>query len=141
MRLHTVLTGLAAVLISGAGNAAGVSIQPGLWEMTSTMTMTMLAQPQVNTVKECIDKDELGPDSFNTDKNNPCKFSDIEIDGNTARWSINCPTEGGPAMQGHWEFTSNGDTISGNGTMSTEYSGQKFGFDMAWAGKRVGPCE
>jgi hypothetical protein len=141
MRVQIFLAGLAALVISGAGNAAGVSIQPGLWEMTSTMTMTMMAQPQSNTVKECIEKDELGPDSFNMEKDSPCQFSDIEIDGNTARWSIDCPTEGGPSMQGKWEFTSHGDSISGNGSMNTEYSGQKFGFDMTWTGKRVGPCE
>lgn len=141
MRVQTFLTGLAAVLVSGAGNAAGVPIQPGLWEMTSTMTMSMMAQPQSNTVQECIEKDELGPDSFKMEKDNPCEFSDIGIEGNTARWSINCPTEEGQEMTGQWEFTSLGDSISGSGSMSMEYSGQKFGFDMTWTGKRLGPCK
>ncbi|MGA9574869.1 MAG: DUF3617 family protein [Lysobacterales bacterium] len=141
MRFQIILAGLATVLISGTGNAAGVSVQPGLWEMTSTMTMTMLAQPQVNTVQQCIKEDEISPESFNMEKDSPCKISDIDIDGHTARWSITCPTEGGPVMDGTWEFTSNGDSISGNGSMSTEYSGQKFGFDMTWVGNRVGPCK
>jgi hypothetical protein len=141
MRLHIFLTGLATVLISSTGSAAGVSIQPGMWEMTSTMTMTMLPQPQINTVKECIEEDEISPEKFNMEKDSPCQISEIDIDGNTARWSITCPADTGMVMNGQWEFTSEGDSISGSGSMSTEYSGQKFGFDMTWVGKRVGNCE
>ena len=141
MRFQVFLSGLATVLISGTSSADGVSIQPGMWEMTSTMTMTMLPQPQSNTFKECIDKDEISPESFNMDEDTPCQISDMSVEGNTAHWSINCPTEGGPVMEGQWEFTSSGDSISGSGTMSTEFSGQKMGFDMTWAGKRTGDCE
>jgi len=141
MRVQILLAGLAAALISGTGNAAGVAIQPGMWEMTSTMTMTMLNQPQTNTVKECIEEDELNPENFNTDQDNPCTISDVEIDGKTARWAIRCPTDGGMTMDGTWEFTSYGDSISGSGSMSTEMSGQKFGFDMTWSGKRIGDCD
>ncbi len=141
MRNHIYLAGLAAVFISSTGIAAGVSIQPGMWEMTSTMTMTMLPQPQINTTKECIEEDEISPDSFNMEKDSTCKISDVSVEGNTARWSINCPTDGGPVMEGQWEFTSKGDSITGSGKMSTEYSGQKMGFDMTWVGKRIGNCE
>jgi len=141
MRTHILLTGLAAVMISSTGNAAGVAIQPGKWEMTSTMTMTMMNQPQTNTVQQCIEEDELDPEKFNMDQDNPCKISDIEIDGNTARWSIVCPTQGGMTMDGSWQFTSYGDSISGSGSMSSEMSGQTFGFDMTWSGKRIGDCD
>lgn len=141
MRIRIFLGGLAAVLISSTGFAAGVAIQPGLWEMTSTMTMTMLNQPQTNTVKQCIEEDQLDPDSFNMEQDTTCKTSDVVIDGNTARWSIDCPTEMGTAMTGQWEFTSAGDSITGSGTMSSEYNGQQFGFEMTWSGKRIGDCE
>jgi len=141
MRTRILLTGLAAVLISGTGHAEGVPIQPGMWEMTSTMTMTMMKEPQTNTAKQCIEEDELNPENFNVDPDNPCKFSDIKIDGNTASWSINCPTQGGMTMDGTWQFTSHGDSITGSGSMSTEMSGQTFGFDMAWSGKRIGDCD
>jgi len=141
MRIHNLLTGLAAVLISSTSNAAGVAIQPGLWEMTSTMTMTMLNQPQTNTVRQCIEEDELGPDSFNMEQDSPCQASDINIEGNKASWSVNCSTGDGMNMVGQWEFTSQGDSINGSGTMTSESSGQQFGFDMTWSGKRIGACE
>ncbi len=141
MRFSIFLTGLAAVFLTGSAIAKGVSITPGMWEMTSTMTMSMMPQPTSSTVKECIENDELSPESFNMEEDNPCNISDVTIDGNTARWSINCPTEGGPVMEGQWEFTSKGDSISGNGTMSAEFAGQQMGFNMTWEGKRVGNCE
>ncbi len=141
MRFHVILTGLATVILASTASADGVSINPGMWEMTSTMTMTMMPQPRTTTVKECIKDSEISPESFNMEEDNPCNITDMTVDGNTARWSINCPTEGGPVMEGHWEFTSNGDSINGNGTMSAEFSGQKMGFVMTWEGKRIGNCE
>lgn len=141
MRYHVVLAGLAAVCLAGTVCAAGVSIDPGMWEMTSTMTMTMMPGPRSNTVKECIENDEISPEDFNMDKDNPCNITDMNVEGNTARWSISCAAAGGPVMEGQWEFTSGGDSISGKGSMSTEFSGQKMGFDMTWVGKRLGDCE
>jgi len=141
MRFQFFLTGLATVFLAGSAHAAGVSIQPGQWEMTSTMTMTIMPQPQVNTVHECIEENEISPDNFNMDQDNPCDITDVMVEGNTARWSISCPTEAGMVMEGQWEFTSLGNSITGSGTMTTEFSGQKMGFDMTWEGKRIGDCE
>jgi len=141
MRFHVILTGLATVILAGTASADGVSINPGMWEMTSTMTMSMMPQPRSTTVKECIKNNELSPESFNMEEDNPCNITDINVEGNTASWSIVCPTEGGPVMEGKWEFTSDGDSISGNGNMSAEFSGQTMGFVMTWEGKRIGNCE
>jgi len=141
MRLHIILTGLATVFLAGNLNAAGVSINPGMWEMTSTMTMSMMPEPQTTTEKECVEEDELSPEDFNMDEDNPCTIKDVNVEGNTARWSISCATGGGPAMDGQWEFTSSGDSITGSGSMSAEFSGQNMSFDMTWEGKRIGDCE
>ena len=141
MRFNVFLTCLATVMIAGTASADGVSIDPGMWKMTSTMTMTMMPQPRSTTVNECIEEDELSPESFNLDKENPCTISDVAVEGTTARWSISCSTGGGPVMEGQWAFTSSGDTISGNGSMSTEINGQTMGFEMAWTGERTGDCE
>lgn len=141
MRFSVFLAGLTSIALAGSASAEGVSINPGMWEMTSTMTMTMMPQPTSTTIKECIEDDELSPESFNMEEDNPCNITDVTVDDNTARWSISCPSEGGPVMEGNWEITSNGDSITGKGTMSTEYGGQQMGFNMTWEGKRVGNCE
>lgn len=141
MRLSTILTSLTAVLIACTANADGIKVEPGQWEMTTTMTMSMMPQPQVTTAVECIEEDELNPEDFDMDEDNPCSISDVSYEGNTSRWSINCPVEGGAVMNGQWEITSKGDTLTGKGEMTTEIAGQKMGFNMNWEGKRIGDCK
>jgi len=141
MKLCVVISSLTVMFFSVSAIAEGVSIDPGNWEMTSTITMTMMPQPQTTTVMGCIKEPELNPEDFNMDEDNPCNISEVAIDGDTASWSINCPTEGGAVMEGKWEFTSAGDSISGSGTMSMDYAGQEMGFEMSWAGKRIGDCD
>ena len=141
MRLYTILTSLAAILFVGTANADGIDIEPGQWEMTSTMSMSMMPQPQVTTVMECIEEDTLNPEDFNMDEENPCSISEVDTEGNTTRWSINCPVEDGAVMEGQWEVTSNGDTLTGKGEMTAEIAGQEMGFNMNWEGKRIGDCK
>jgi hypothetical protein len=143
MKKFVLLTGLTAIFFAANATAEGIDIDPGNWEMTSSMAMTMTGMsipPQTFTVTECIEEEELDPEHFNMDQENPCDISNVAIDDNTAKWSISCPTDMG-SMQGQWEFTSNGDSISGNGMMNADYGGQKMGFEMTWQGKRTGDCE
>ena len=74
------------------------------------------------------------------DEDSPCSFDDVEIEGNTVRWNLNCP---GPAgtMTGSWEFTSTGETVTGNGSMSAQMAGQVMEFTMSWEGQRIGDCD
>ena len=141
MRLSTILASFIVMFPVCTANTEGVDIEPGQWEMTSTVTMSMLPQPQVNTAVECIKKDRLNPEDFDMDEENPCSISDVNIEGNTSRWSINCPFEGGAVMNGQWEVTSHGDSLTGKGSMATEIAGQKMGFNMSWEGKRIGECK
>jgi hypothetical protein len=141
MKLRVVLSSLTALFFSITAIAEGVSIDPGEWEMTSTITMSMMPQPQTTTVKECIKESQLRPEDFNMDEDNPCDIADVAIEGDTASWSVSCPSEGGFVMEGNWEFTSGGDTISGSGSMAAEIASQPMKFDMSWTGKRIGDCE
>ena len=141
MKLRVILSSLVALFFAGNVTAEGLSIEPGQWEMTMTMTMSMMPQPQTTTVSECMTEDVLSPENFNMDKDNPCDITNVTFEGNTARWSINCPTEGGPPMEGQWEITSKGDSLTGNGSMSANFSGQEMSFTMNWDGKRVGDCK
>jgi hypothetical protein len=140
MKTRIILCGLAAVFFVVDAGAEGIDIEPGKWEMTSTVTMTMLPTPQTSTVTECIREEELSPDHFNMDEGNPCEISNVTIDDNTAKWSIHCPSDMGD-MEGQWEFNSDGDSISGKGTMSANYGGQEMGFEMTWEGERIGDCD
>ena len=128
-------------LVSSSVFAQGIPIEPGMWEMTPTMNMPMLPQPRVTNSKECIEEDELSPETWNEeDMDTSCTFSNRVVNGNTMKWSMNCNAQGG-ATRGEWEVTSHGDTLTGEGTVTVDMQGQSMVMDMKWDGKRVGDCD
>lgn len=130
----------AALLAVTAAHADGLSIEPGMWEMTTSMQMPMLPEPRVTTVSECMEKSELSMDELGGEEMDPnCTFEMNQLDGNTMSWMVDCPVEGGTA-HGEWEATSHGDSITGGGLMTMSIQGQVMEMSMSWEGRRVGAC-
>jgi len=140
MMRTSIILGALLLATSGAG-ADGLPVEPGLWEMTSTMNMPMLPQPRVTTVTECMEESEISMDEMGGDEMGPnCKFDMAQVDGNTMKWSFDCPVDGGTS-HGEWEATSGGDTVVGKGLITVSFQDQVMEMTMAWEGKRVGDCD
>jgi len=121
--------------------AEGIPVEPGLWEMTSTMNMPMLPQPQTHSMTECIDQGEISMDDVGTQDMDPnCTFGVAQVDGNTMSWSFDCPVEGGGTSHGEWQATSHGNRVEGSGKITMAMQGQAMEMNMTWQGKRVGDC-
>ena len=116
-----------------------VSIEPGLWEISTTMTMPMLPQPRVQTQQECIKNSQISPQDLAPSENGECSTLEAKVSGDTLSWSMQCNTPGG-GMKGHGSFESKGDSGSGNMTMNMDINGQSFSMDMVWKGRRLGSC-
>ncbi len=128
-------------LVSSSAIAEGIPIEPGMWEMTSTMEMPMLPQPRVNTSMDCVEESELSPEAMTEEDMDPsCTFDTSVVDGNTMKWSMDCKAKEG-ASRGEWEVTSHGDTLTGGGTITMDMQGQPMVMTMKWDGKRVGDCD
>jgi hypothetical protein len=131
---------LATLLAAPAAMAEGIPVEPGLWEITSTMKMPMLPEPRVTTVTECMEKSEISMDDMGGEGMDPnCSFDVSEIDGKRMKWWFDCPVKGGTS-HGEWEAVSEGDTVSGNGLITMSFQDQTMEMTMEWAGKRVGDC-
>lgn len=141
MKLGILLSGLTASLLSITTFAEGISIEPGMWETTMTMEMSMMPQPQVHSSTECINEPELDPEDFNMDENSPCDIAGVVVDDNTVSWAINCPAATGMAMEGQWSMTSHGDTLTGGGSMSGGNEQMRIEMNIKWEGKRIGNCD
>ena len=129
------------VLIPALCAAETITVEPGHWQMSMTVQMSMLPQPQVNTFEECIEDGEMKPEDFSaSDDDSDCTFGQPEFEGNTATWTITCPGQTEP-MEGQWSITSHGDSIEGEGSMSTQLQGQTIDFSMHWEGHRTGECQ
>lgn len=120
--------------------AEGMPVEPGMWKMTSTVTMPMLPQPRVTTTTECMTESEISMDDMGGEDMDPnCQFDMAQVDGNTMKWSFDCPVEGGTS-HGEWEATSTGDSVTGKGVVTMAFQGQTMEMTMAWEGKRIGDC-
>jgi hypothetical protein len=140
VRYTVLLIGLLFFAIPAAW-AEGLTIEPGKWKMTSTMTMPMLPQPRVTTTTECIEKSEISMDDMGGEEMDPnCKIETAQIDVSTIKWSFDCPVEGGTS-HGEWEATSGGDTVTGEGLMTVSFQGQNMEMTMNWTGRRIGACD
>ena len=120
--------------------ADGVAIEPGKWEMTMSMQMPMFPAPQERTYSECVEETELNPEDFQMEDDQTCVFGDVELEGDTISWSMECPNDMG-VSRGQWSFTSAGDSMHGEGSMTTEMAGQSMEFNMTWKGHRIGDCD
>jgi hypothetical protein len=131
----------ALALAASSADAATIPVEPGLWEMTSTISMPMLPQPQVNTQTECIGKGQLSTDDVGGEDLDPaCTLEASQVDDSTMRWTFECPVEGGGHSRGEWQATSHGDRVEGSGVMKMEMQGQAMEMTMRWEGRRIGDC-
>ena len=138
--VHTIVAPGILVLISISALAEGIPVEPGLWKMTSTVNMPMLPQPRVTTVTECMEKSEITMDEVGGEGMDPnCTFDMAQVDGNTMKWSVDCPVEGGTS-HGEWQATSGGDTVTGEGSLTMSFQGQTRDMTMDWDGQRIGAC-
>ena len=128
-------------LTAPAAWADGIPVEPGLWEMSSTMNMPMMPQPRVTTATECMKESEISMDDMGGEDMDPnCQFEMAQVDGNTMKWSVDCPVEGGTS-HGEWEATSTGDSVTGDGLVTISFQGQAMEMTMSWEGKRIGGCQ
>ena len=140
MTIRTCFLLLSMMFAAPAAWAEGIPVVPGMWEMTSTMTMPMLGAPRVTTTTECMEKSEISMDDMGTEGMDPdCTFDMGQVDGKTMKWSFDCPVEGGNS-HGEWMAVSEGDSITGSGLMTMSFQGQTMEMTMAWEGKRIGDC-
>ena len=115
-----------------------VSITPGKWQVTTTLSMSMMPQSRVETVTECVKEDVFSAENMLQDDQS-CTFVERSVSGNTLSWTMECATDAGPAT-GKGQFTSHGKSADGTMEMTMTAQGQTFTTKMIWQGKHIGAC-
>lgn len=112
-------------------------MKPGKWEITVQMEMPGGMSMSPRTITRCVTKE----DAANAEKTLPtmrneseCKISDVNVDGKTVSWKINCEKQ---QMTGEGKITYENDTYSGEMHMKMP----EHEMSMKYNGKRVGDCE
>ena len=140
MKKLMITAGLLA-LVSQPVMAAGISVEPGMWEMTTTLNMPMMPAPQTTTVSECIEDTDFDMEDMSTEDLDPnCTMTSDQVDDSTAKWSMDCPLEGGGTSRAEWRVTSTGKSIEGDGKISVSVMGQEMEMTTTFTGKHTGAC-
>ena len=135
MKIYKLVFALIVCSLSTLAFAASPA-KPGKWEMTMQMEMTgMPMKMPAHTVTYCLTKEEaenpekLAPEQQR--KNSDCKRTDLNINGNTVSWKVECEKS---KMTGEGKITYSGDSFDGgmhmtmpNGEMNAKYTGKYLG--------------
>ena len=115
---------------------AAPDMQPGRWEITSTLEMPGMAfsMPASKHI-QCITADQILPQV--QQENNKCQIVDQSMHGNIVTWQVQCESGGG-SMDSHGEITYHGDSFKG--TVVTNGSQMPSAMTQKMTGKRIGPC-
>lgn len=116
---------------------ASPNIQPGRWEITSTMEMPGMAFSMPATKHtQCITNQDLVPQA--QQGNDKCQMLENTIYGDTVTWKVKCESEGGT-------MTSEGKVVyhggSFDGSVVTNGSQMPAGMTQKMTGKRIGECQ
>ena len=125
---------------SGAAAAQQQGMEPGEWELTTTISSPMMPQPQTATVRHCIKAEDLAEPSRwmgGSPPGSDCKLTPLERDASGASWEMACPSSG---------FKGRGRARFAAGMMDSEMQmhgmqgGKKFEMQTKTRGRRLGPC-
>ncbi len=125
---------LSAGSVSFAGSA--LNMQEGLWEITTKTQMPGMDMPPMKHT-QCLTKKDFVPQG-SQQPGQECKITDVKVEGNTVRWTIECKGQGGE-MKGTGKTTYSGDSFEGTMTMSIPQGNMNITSQIS--GRRIGDCE
>jgi hypothetical protein len=147
VRMIAALCGLAVLALVGVAQAESVDMNPGEWEITTTVKMEGMPElpgmpgempPQVT--KQCLTEEDIVPKP-NQEAEEECTVTDQKVTGNTVEWSLTCEGEGMTGT-GNGTATWSGDTLDGTFEMKMQMPGQgDVTMKSTLKGKRLGPCK
>lgn len=135
---NLVIAGIVLMLPAAAG-AASLSINPGLWETTTTRTNPMTGQPTTETTTECVKDQKFDPREMMQDTQG-CQLTDENLSGDTLSFSMSCSMQGGAKADIQGVFQTDGTTGNGKMDMSMSMGGMNMNMNMQWDAKRLGDC-
>ena len=129
----------AGVLSAVCLPAAAQTMEPGNWLFTSTITSSLLPQPQTTTSTQCVSKEDASdPTRFTgSGQTANCKVTPGSRSSDSYNWTVSCPDQG---MRGAGTARFGRGSIDSEMQMTIETGGQKMEMQTRTAGRLQGPC-
>ena len=144
MRLgKRLLPALIIMFIIGAGysRAEGeLSIQPGLYKVSSKTKSNFDTLPRERTLERCIAVSTIEPETVLPDKDN-CEISNLKTASNSASFDMSCKQpDGSKAFTGHAEYSTTNTTFNYKFVLKGPYQGKELVLNSEGSATRIGAC-
>jgi len=140
----TLLAVLVIMFTIGAGysHAEGeLSIQPGLYKVTSSTKSNLDTEPRERTLERCIAVSTIEPETFLPDRDN-CSISNLKSGKSKASFDMSCSQpDGTKAFTGHAEYSTTETTFSYKTVLKGPYQGKELILNAEGKATRIGACE
>lgn len=120
--------------------AAAQTMEPGEWQFTGTMTMSVQPAPQVTKFTQCVTKAQAENPIGLATQGQPsgCTLTPGARTGDGQSWTMACPKEG---MTGSGKMSFGRGTMESEVQMTIEAQGEKMQVQSRISARRVGPCK
>jgi hypothetical protein len=134
---------LLIALIAGPAAALAAGMQPGLWEITSSMEVSGMNMKMPSyTFQHCYTPSEVSDAKKIVPRDpqqNKCQVTDVKQSGDTVSWKMICTGE--HAMTGNGAITFGSNSYSGTTQLSmASEGGMTMNMLQKYSGKRLGDC-
>ena len=127
-------------LLTAALPAAAQSMDPGLWELSSTMSSPALPKPQSATVTHCVSKEDAANPAriVSGPSTQKCTITPGARTSDSFEWAIACPEQ---RMTGTGKLRYSRRAMDADLQIVVEpQPGQKMAMQTKVSGRLLGPC-
>jgi hypothetical protein len=120
--------------------AAAQSMQPGEWELSSTLSSPMLPKPQSAKVTRCVSKEDAADPARLTSgpSTQGCTVTPGARSADSFKWAIACPAQG---VTGTGTVRYSANAMDSEIRMTVDAEGKKVEMLTKVAGRYLGPCK
>jgi hypothetical protein len=128
---------VAAIALSSP--ALAQKVEPGEWQIVSTVSSPLFPKPETKTERHCVKKEEVDdPKNWMGQMAPDCKVTPGKQTADSYSWQVSCPKTG---MRGRGTLRWTRTTMEIDMETAGTVQGRKFEMRSKVAGKRVGPCK
>jgi hypothetical protein len=125
-------------LAPSSAQAAGLQVEPGLWEFTSSIPDPLAGDPGRQVYRTCVRDRTITPERVMA-QHKECRISNAVFSGPTAKWRMRCETPAGP-MAGSGSLRTNGTAVAGSLDFTMAVGSLEVPLTGSFRGRRVGAC-
>lgn len=124
--------------LSITADAAGLAINPGLWETTMTRSNSLTGEETTETTTRCVKETEFDPSDM-VQNGQGCELVENNLDGDMLTFRMECNMQGSEAAVDGM-FQTDGQTGMGKMDMTMGMGEIKMTMNMNWTSTRLGDC-